>query len=143
MPAAKSGDTVHLHYTGRLSDGSVFDSSEGREPLAFTLGSGQVIPGFDAGVSGMAEGETKTVEIPSDDAYGPREDGLVLRVPRTSLPPGETIEEGQRLQIGLDDGTVLDVEVVAMDDEAITLDANHPLAGKALTFDLELVRIEA
>ncbi|MFN3597530.1 MAG: peptidylprolyl isomerase [Rubricoccaceae bacterium] len=143
MATAKTGDTVHIHYTGRLDDGTVFDSSEGREPLAFTLGEGQVIPGFEHGVAGMAEGEQKTITIPVEEAYGPYESRLVLNVPRAQFPEDYEPEIGQRLQVGLEDGSVLEVEVVGVGDETVSLDANHPLAGEALTFDLSLVRIGA
>ncbi len=141
MTAAKSGDTVRIHYTGTLSDGSVFDSSEGREPLEFTLGSGQVIPGFDTGVTGMEVGETKTIEIASDDAYGPVHEDARQDVPRAQIPDEIPLEVGIQLQMQSPTGQVVPVTVVAITDEAVTLDANHPLAGKDLTFALELVSI--
>lgn len=141
MTAAKSGDTVRIHYTGTLSDGSVFDSSEGRDPLEFTLGSGQVIPGFDTGVTGMTVGEKKTIEIPSDEAYGPVHDEARQDVPRAQIPAEIPLEVGIQLQMQSPTGQVVPVTVVAIADEAVTLDANHPLAGKDLTFALELVSI--
>jgi FKBP-type peptidyl-prolyl cis-trans isomerase 2 len=141
MTAAKSGDTVRIHYTGTLSDGSVFDSSEGRDPLEFTLGSGQVIPGFDNGVTGMKVGETKTIEIASDDAYGPVHEDARQDVPRAQIPDEIPLEVGIQLQMQSPTGQVVPVTVVAVTDEAVTLDANHPLAGKDLTFALELVSI--
>ena len=141
MTAAKSGDTVRIHYTGTLSDGSVFDSSEGREPLEFTLGSGQVIPGFDNGVTGMSVGEKKTIEIPSDEAYGPVHEEARQDVPRAQIPAEIPLEIGIQLQMQSPTGQVVPVTVVAITEEAVTLDANHPLAGKDLTFALELVSI--
>lgn len=141
MPSAQSGDTVRIHYTGRLADGTVFDSSEGGEPLSFTLGSGQVIPGFDQGVTGMDEGESKTIEIPAAEAYGPYRDDLALSVGRDQFPPNITPEVGQPLSLGLDDGGTLDVVVTEVGEQSVTLDANHPLAGKDLIFDLDLVEI--
>jgi peptidylprolyl isomerase len=139
---AKSGDTVHVHYKGTLNDGTVFDSSEGGEPISFTLGEGQVIPGFETAVQGMDVGDTKTQRIASDDAYGPRRDELVFRVGRDQLPPGQDIEVGDTLRVGFPDGSSAAVQVVAMDDQAVTLDANHPLAGHDLTFDLTVVKID-
>lgn len=139
MSAAAHGDTVHIHYTGRLEDGTVFDSSEGREPLAFVLGSGQVIPGFDTAVTGMEVGDSKTVTIAADEAYGPKRDEMILQFPRTELPEGLDPQIGQHLQMSTPDGQAFQVEVVAATDESLTLDANHRLAGKDLTFDIELV----
>ncbi|MCP9482721.1 peptidylprolyl isomerase [Shimia sp. CNT1-13L.2] len=141
MTVAKSGDKVRIHYTGTLSDGSVFDSSEGREPLEFTLGSGQVIPGFDAGVTGMSVGEKKTVEIPCDQAYGPSHPEAIQDVPREQIPAEIPLEVGLQLQMQAPTGQVVPVTVVKITEEAVTLDANHALAGKDLTFALELVEI--
>lgn len=141
MTAAKSGDTVRIHYTGTLDDGSVFDSSEGRDPLEFTLGSGQVIKGFDDGVTGMAVGEKKTVNIPCADAYGPVREEMRQDVPREQIPAEIPLEVGMTLQMQSPDGHVLPVKVTAFDDASVTLDANHDLAGKDLTFALELVSI--
>ncbi|HSG48005.1 MAG TPA: peptidylprolyl isomerase [Longimicrobiales bacterium] len=139
MSHAANGDTVHIHYTGRLDDGTVFDSSRDREPLAFTLGSGQVIPGFDDAVAGMAVGDAKTVTIAADRAYGPKRDEMILEFPRTDLPEGLEPQVGQHLHMATPEGQTFQVEVVAATEESLTLDANHPLAGKDLTFDIELV----
>ena len=141
MAAAKKGDNVKIHYKGTLQDGSVFDSSEGREPLGFTLGSGQVIPGFDEAVMGMSEGEAKNVTIPVDKAYGPRNDELVMPVPLSQVPADLKPEVGQQLQMGGPDGQPVMVKIVDITDEHIMLDANPPLAGEDLIFDLELVAI--
>jgi peptidylprolyl isomerase len=142
MTQAKSGDTVQIHYTGRLRDGTVFDSSEGREPLEFQLGSGMVIPGFDSGVTGMAVGDKKQVEIPCEQAYGPHQAENTVAVPRTELPPDIQPEVGMPLMMMLPTGQPLQVQIVEVSDETVTLDANHPLAGKDLIFDLELVNIQ-
>lgn len=141
MAAAKKGDNVKIHYKGTLQDGTVFDSSEGREPLGFTLGSGQVIPGFDEAVMGMSEGEAKNVTIPVDKAYGPRNDELVMPVPLSQVPADLKPEVGQQLQMGGPDGQPVMVKIVDITDEHIMLDANPPLAGEDLIFDLELVAI--
>jgi len=141
MTQAKSGDTVKIHYTGTLDDGTEFDSSSGRDPLEFTVGSGQVIPGFDKAVEGMNVGESKTVNIPAEDAYGPRHDQMVQEVPRTALPDDLEPEEGMALQAKGQDGQVINLTVTEVGDEAITVDGNHPLAGKALNFDIELVDV--
>ena len=141
MTAAKSGDTVRIHYTGTLNDGSVFDSSDGRDPLEFTLGAGQVIPGFDAAVDGMVVGDRKVAEIPADQAYGPRHDQAVQDVPRADIPAEIPLEVGLQLQMQSPTGQVMPVTVTAITDDAVTLDANHMLAGKDLTFDIELVSI--
>lgn len=141
MTAAKSGDKVRIHYTGTLSDGSTFDSSEGRDPLEFTLGSGQVIPGFDTGVTGMVVGEKKTIEIPCEEAYGPVQEGARQDVPRAQIPVEIPLEVGIQLQMQSPQGQVIPVTVVEVTEETVTLDANHALAGKDLTFALELVSI--
>jgi peptidylprolyl isomerase len=140
MEPAKAGDTVRVHYTGRLSSGEVFDSSRGKDPLEFTLGEGRVIAGFDDAVAGMSPGDERTVVIPSDRAYGPRRDEMVGAVPRDRLPPALAPRVGQRLQMRQEGGSVT-VTVTEVTDEAVVLDANHPLAGKDLTFDLRLVQI--
>lgn len=141
MPQAKQGDTVKVHYSGRLDDGSEFDSSRKREPLEFTLGEGHVIPGFEEGVMGMNIGDTKTIRIPSDQAYGPRREELELNVLRTEFPPDINPVVGEQLQLSQPDGQVVIVTISKVSDESVTLDANHPLAGKDLTFDLELMEI--
>jgi len=141
MSAAKKGDNVKIHYTGTLGDGSVFDSSAGRAPLAFRLGSGQVIPGFDEAVTGMKIGDSKTVNIPAAKAYGPRNEDLVISVPRAEVPPDLNPEVGMKLQMGGTNGELVNVEIVEVTEEYIALDANPPLAGKDLTFAIELVAI--
>ena len=142
MSAAKSGDTVRIHYTGTLDDGTEFDSSAGREPLEFTLGSGQVIPGFDDAVSGMTIGDKKSVRMEADQAYGERRDELVQEVPRSALPDEIKPEEGMALQSQSPEGHIMNLVVTGVADESITVDANHPLAGHALSFDIELVAID-
>lgn len=141
MAEAKSGDTVRIHYTGTLDDGTQFDSSAGRDPLEFALGGGQVIPGFDSAVTGMSVGDQKTVTINPDDAYGKRHDQLVQQVPKDTLPDNVDPAVGMRLQSQSPDGQVMNLVIVDIDDESITLDANHPLSGQALTFAIELVEI--
>jgi peptidylprolyl isomerase len=141
MSQAKSGDTVRIHYAGTLDDGSPFDSSEGRDPLEFTLGSGQVIPGFDKAVDGMTVGESKNVNIAPEDAYGPRHEQMVQEVPRSALPDDLEPEMGMQLQAQGNDGQRIDLVVTAVGEESITVDGNHPLAGKALNFKIELVQI--
>ena len=141
MSQAKSGDTVKIHYTGTLDDGTQFDSSAGRDPLEFTVGSGQVIPGFDQAVEGMAVGDKKDVHIEAEDAYGPRHDQMIQEVPRSALPDDMEPEVGMGLQARRPDGAMLDLTVTAVGEESITVDGNHPLAGKALNFALELVEI--
>lgn len=133
--------TVRVHYKGTLSDGEVFDSSEGREPLEFTVGAGQVIPGFENGVLGMAIGEERTLNIPSDEAYGPADDRLIQEVGRDQLPPDMQVEEGMMLSSTLPNGQQIPVRVDAVTDEHIVINANHPLAGKDLTFAITLVEI--
>jgi len=141
MTQAKPGDTVRIHYTGTLDDGTQFDSSAGRDPLEFALGGGQVIPGFDSAVDGMAVGESKSVTIPPDEAYGQRHEQLVQQVPRTTLPEDMEPAVGMQLQSQSPDGQVMNLVVTEIVDDSITVDANHPLAGQALTFAIELVEI--
>jgi peptidylprolyl isomerase len=141
MTQAKSGDTVRIHYTGTLNDGSTFDSSAGRDPLEFTLGSGQVIPGFDSGVTGMSVGEKKTINIPADDAYGQVDPDARQAVPRDQIPADIPLEIGTMLQMQAPTGQIVQVAVVEVSETEVMLDANHPLAGKDLTFELELVEI--
>ena len=142
MSQAKAGDSVKIHYTGTLDDGTQFDSSEGREPLAFELGSGQVIPGFDKAVDGMTVGESKSVNIPAEDAYGPHHPQMIQEVPKSALPDDLEPAEGMGLQAQGPDGQVLNLVVTGVQEESITVDGNHPLAGKALNFDIELVSID-
>ncbi len=141
MVQAKAGDTVRVHYSGFLDDGTVFDSSLDREPFEFTLGQGMVIPGFEDAVVGMDVGETKTVNIPSERAYGPYRDELLVSVERSQVPPNIEPDLGMELQIRTPEGTVTNVTITEMDEESITLDANHPLAGKDLIFEIKLVEI--
>ena len=141
MANAKSGDTVHVHYTGRLEDGSVFDTSEGREPLEFVLGTGSVIPGFDEAVTGLSVGEEASTRIPPEQAYGLRSEDLVLTVPRTSFPDGAAPQVGQRFEMASPDGQRTPVVVTSIESDTVQIDANHPLAGRALSFDLKLIRI--
>ncbi|MEO1202658.1 MAG: peptidylprolyl isomerase [Pseudomonadota bacterium] len=141
MSQAKAGDTVKIHYTGKLTDGTQFDSSEGRDPLEFALGSGQVIPGFDQAVDGMEVGESKSVTIAPEDAYGERHEQLVQDVPKSALPEDMQAEVGMQLQSQSPDGQVFQLVVTAIGDETITVDGNHPLAGHELNFDIELVAI--
>ncbi len=141
MSEAKKGDRVKVHYTGKLTDGSVFDSSRDREPLEFELGAGMMISGFDAAVTGMKVGDTKTAEIPSAEAYGEHNDEMVISVPKTQLPEGLTPEVGQQLGMQQPNGQSIPVRVTKVEEESIEIDANHPLAGKDLVFDLELVEI--
>lgn len=138
--AAQNGNKVKVHYTGTLNDGTQFDSSVGREPLEFTVGSGQVIAGFDAAVLDLEPGQSRTVNIPADQAYGQVRAELVMQVPRTKLPPDMKFEVGQELYLP-QGASFVPVQVVATDDETVTLDANHRLAGKDLTFKIELVAI--
>ena len=140
MTQAKQGDTVRVHYTGTLDDGQEFDSSRGLDPLTFTIGGGSVIQGFDDAVTGMAVGDEKRVTIPADAAYGPHRDELTIRLPRTELPADLDLERGSQLRMEQDDQSIV-VTVRELDEDTVTLDANHPLAGEALTFDLRLVEI--
>ena len=143
MTEAKRGDNVKVHYTGKLADGSIFDSSDGGEPLEFAVGSGQVIQGFEEGVVGMKVGESKVVEIPVARAYGERNDEMVIQAPIEQVPPDLKPELGMRLEMGGANGEVLRVVVVEIADTHITLDANPPLAGEDLTFEIELVECAA
>lgn len=142
MTEVKSGDTVAIHYTGTLLDGSTFDSSTGRDPLEFVVGSGQIIPGLDMALPGMTVGDKKTVEIPSEQAYGPANPEMRQAVPREGIPEEIPLEIGTQLQMQTPDGQAMPVMVVDVDEATVTLDANHPLAGKDLKFDIELMRID-
>lgn len=142
MAKAQNGDTVRIHYTGRLSDGSEFDSSAGGDPLEFTIGQNEVIPGFENAVTGMAPGEKKTVTIPCDEAYGPHRDEMTTLVERDQFPAGDTPEIGQQYEmVNQETGQSFVMTVAEIQDDGIVLDANHPLAGEDLTFDIELVAI--
>lgn len=161
MAQAKNGDKVRVHYTGRLDDGSIFDSSEGfvdecegdsdsdscgchsrpTEPMEFVIGEGSLIPKFEQAVIGLEPGQRIEVKIASDEAYGPRADEMVAVIDRSEIPEGVTPEEGQHMEVVLQDGTPLPVLVTEVTDTTVTLDANHPLAGMDLTFDIKLVEI--
>ncbi|MBY6082330.1 MULTISPECIES: FKBP-type peptidyl-prolyl cis-trans isomerase [Ruegeria] len=141
MTAIKQGDTVRIHYTGTLRDGNVFDSSEGRDPLEFAVGSGQIIPGLDAALPGMEIGEKKRVEVDCQDAYGPINPAMRQDVPREGIPDDIPLDPGTQLQMQTPDGQALPVTVVDANEETVTLDANHPLAGQDLIFDIEVVSI--
>lgn len=141
MQQVKKGDTVSVHYHGKLNDGSTFDSSEGRAPLEFTAGAGQVIKGFDDAVLDMQVGDKKTVNIPVTEAYGERNPDMMVQVPRTDFPQDMTPEIGMELQMSDEQGHVFPVVVAEVKEDSVLLDANHPLAGQDLTFDIELVAI--
>ena len=141
MNDAKPGDTVRIHYTGTLADGSTFDSSQGRDPLEFTVGSGQIIAGLDRAIPGMTVGETKTVTVPAAEAYGDHNPEGVQSVPRAQVPDHIPLDPGTQLQVQTGDGRTLPVTVTEVTADAVVLDANHPLAGKDLTFEVELVEI--
>lgn len=141
MSEATQGSTVRVNYTGKLDDGTVFDSTSEREPLEFTLGEGRIIPGFEAAVEGMSEGETKSAVIPSEQAYGEHQEEMVEAVPRNMLPDDIDFKEGSHFQIDRE-GTSMVVKVIAADDAQVTFDGNHPLAGKDLTFDIELLEVK-
>lgn len=142
MQQVKSGDTVKVHYHGRLTSGETFDSSNGRDPLEFEVGSGMVIKGFDDGVTGMAIGEKKTITIPADEAYGPRQEEMMVEFPINQFPPDLKPELGMPLTMTTAQGHPVQVVIVEIRPETVVLDANHPLAGKDLVFDLELVEIK-
>ncbi|HEY6186928.1 MAG TPA: peptidylprolyl isomerase [Pyrinomonadaceae bacterium] len=139
---AKKGDTAQVHYTGRLADGQVFDSSEGGEPLEFEIGAGRVIAGFDEGVQGMSEGDKKRIEIEADDAYGQRIEALVQQIAREGLNLESEPQVGMQLGLQLPDGNEIPVTITEVTSDSITLDANHPLAGQKLIFDVELVNLK-
>jgi peptidylprolyl isomerase len=141
MPAVKFGDTVKVHYTGRLDSGEVFDNTEDKGPLTFVLGDGIVIPGFEQAVVGMKPGEKKTVKIPTLRAYGPHLKELVVEVGKDKFVDDIEPEIGQRLQINQPDGEKFIVTVTEISESNVILDANHPLAGKDLTFDIHLLDI--
>lgn len=141
MSPAKHGDTVRVHYTGKLADGTVFDSSLDQEPLEFTLGAEQVIPGFEEAVMGMDPGQTKITKVKADRAYGPYREDMTMEMERSRLPQDIQPEVGQQLEMRNPDGTGVVVTVKEVAESSITLDANHPLAGKDLRFDIKLVEI--
>lgn len=143
MLEAKQGDTVRVHYTGHLDDGEIFDSSEDGEPLQFRVGDGEVIKGFDDGVRGMQVGERKTIEIEPDDAYGERVEALIQRVPRAGINLDAEPQAGMQLTLQLPDGNEIPVAITEVTHDEVTLDANHPLAGQKLIFDISLVDVAA
>ncbi len=141
MTKAQTGDTVRINYTGRLTDGTTFDSSDGREPLEFTIGAGQVIPGLEAQLEGMETGTRATVTIPPEKAYGPRREDAIRAIDRAAVPAELEVRVGAQLQARTADGQVMPVTVVGVDADRIRLDTNHPLAGKELVFELELLDV--
>lgn len=142
MKEIEKNDEVTLHYKGTLTNGEQFDSSEGRDPLSFVVGEGKVIPGFESAVVGMKKDETKTFTIPADQAYGQIREDLVHKVNRDQIPADLKPEPGQRLVSNLQDGRQIPVTVTEVTEETITLDANHPLAGKDLTFEINIVNVQ-
>jgi len=141
MQQVKKGDKIKVHYNGRLNDGQTFDSSSGREPLEFEVGGGMVIKGFDEGVKGMAVGDKKTITIPFDQAYGPRNPDMIIEMPKDRFPKDMELEVGMPLGMSDGQGQQFEVTIIEIKDDSVTLDANHPLAGQDLIFDLELVEI--
>jgi FKBP-type peptidyl-prolyl cis-trans isomerase 2 len=141
MSAAKSGDTVKVHYTGTLNDGSEFDSSRERDPLEFTIDSGQVIAGFNEAVTGMSVGDSKSVTIPANQAYGEHNPEMVQEVPRSAIPSDIDLHQGMILSARNPEGRNLNFKVVEFNDEKVTVDGNHPLAGEDLNFELKLMEI--
>jgi peptidylprolyl isomerase len=138
---AKNGDRVRIHYTGTLTNGTTFDSSRNREPLEFTLGEGQLIKGFELAVAGMAPGQNKTITIDAAEAYGPRREELVNQLPRDTIPSDIDLEQGLQLEAQNSEGRAVRFVVAAFDDDTVTLDGNHPLAGEDLTFEIEVVEV--
>jgi peptidylprolyl isomerase len=143
MVKAKSGDTVKVYYRGKLEDGTLFDSSSEGKPLVFEIGAGRVIAGFEQAVTGMAAGETRTELIPAEQAYGPRREEMALVMEKSRLPKGLDLKIGQVLQVRGPEGEHTRVTITAVSDKTVTLDANHPLAGKNLSFEIELLEIVA
>ena len=141
MSQAKQGSTVKVHYTGKLTNEQVFDSSREREPLEFTVGAGQMIPGFDTAVDGMTIGDSKQVTIPAEEAYGARNEEAVFKLPKTQLPEDLEPQVGMQLQASREDGQTQALLIVGVEEEEVVLDANHPLAGEDLIFDIELVAV--
>lgn len=141
MPTPQPGNKVKIHYTGSLTDGTVFDSSREREPLEFTIGAGQVIPGFEEAILPLNPGESVTVVIPPEKAYGPRHEEMIVRLPKSQFPAHLAPAVGVKFQVPQEDGRLVLLTVTDMNDEEVTLDANHDLAGKELTFQIELVEI--
>jgi len=142
MPKAQEGDTVTVIYQASLEDGSVFDAAEEDEPLVFVLGEGDVLPGFENAILGMQMGERKIVQVPPEEGYGMHEQRLVDEVAIDALPKGLTLKVGNQLEVTSEDGTQYRLQVVHLEDDRVTLDANHPLAGHSLTFQIELLSID-
>jgi peptidylprolyl isomerase/FKBP-type peptidyl-prolyl cis-trans isomerase SlpA len=140
---AKEGDEVQVHYTGKLEDGTVFDTSQEGEPLSFTIGENRVIPGFEDAVLGMEPGDSKTTEIEPEQAYGEHREDMVLELEKDQIPEGVEPQVGQQLQLRLENGETVPVLITALGEETVTIDANHPLAGRTLQFEIELVDINA
>ena len=138
---AKEGDLVKVHYTGKLKDESIFDSSQDADPLEVTLGTGQVIPGFEKAVVGMGVGDSKTVEIAAEDAYGPYRKELIVEIDKERIPGELSVEVGQQLVLRQAEGPPIRVKVADMTEQSVTLDANHPLAGQDLVFEVQLIEI--
>lgn len=143
MQKAKNGDTVKVHYTGSLVDGTIFDSSEGKDPLQFTIGEGQLLQAFEKGVIGLAEGEATNIQLTAEEGYGLKQDKLIGKLPLEAMPQGLAPEIGMRLQMKTPEDQVVILKIVEMSDNDITVDANHELAGEDLNFEIELVEIEA
>jgi peptidylprolyl isomerase len=141
MSQAQNGNTVKVHYTGRLDDGSIFDTSDGRDPLEFTIGEGQILRGFEQAVIGMTPGDSKSTMIPSENAYGPRHEDMVILVDRENVPQAVKPQVGQQLQIRDQQGQTFYVLVTEVTEANVTLDANHPLAGQNLSFEIKLMEI--
>ena len=141
MTQVKVGDSVKVHYTGKLTNGEQFDSSEGREPLEFTVGAGQMIKGFDAALPGMKVGDKKTVNIPASEAYGEKDEAAIIEFPKANIPKDLNLEPGMQLTLSNAEGQPIPVTVTELKDDVVVLDANHFLAGKELVFDIELVHI--
>ncbi len=141
MDQAKNGDTVKVHYTGTLENGEVFDSSKDRDPLMFVLGEGDMIPGFETGVVGMKQGDSKSISIAPEHAYGARREELVVEIKKSGFPENITPSVGLQLQMTRKDGNPINAVISAVDEQNVTLDANHPLAGHTLIFDIQLVEI--
>lgn len=142
MSQAAEGDTVRVHYKGTLEDGTVFDESEETEPLEFTIGEEEVIPGFEETIKGMNAGDTESTTLEPEEAYGPRHDELVLQVPQSEFPEDVPMEEGIQLDVPLEEGGTIDAVITEVGDNSVTIDANHPLAGKTLNFEIELAEIK-
>jgi len=138
---AKEGDEVQVHYTGKLEDGTVFDTSEDGDPLSFTIGENRVIPGFEEAVTGMEPGDSKTTEVEPEQAYGEHRDDMVMEMERDQIPQDVDPEVGQQLQLRLENGQTVPVLITALGEDTVTIDANHPLAGRKLLFDIELVDV--